>query len=196
MSLNGKGLAAVGVGALFVWSGVKGFSVLGSIRDIITGNPPATIDPALQLTDSTGTSFVTQSSVTGLAGLAETGAGHAYKYGGAPGKNAENPWDCSSFVNYMVGVRMGRAIPGYRAGTYDGSVHGPATTQWGVWPGLGHGDRASVQAGDIIVWVGHMGIAIDNTHMISALNPKEGTKVTPIDGYGNGPLLAYGRLNG
>jgi hypothetical protein len=54
--------------------------------------------------------------------------------------------------------------------------------------------RENVQAGDIIVWVGHMGIAISNTHYMSALNPKTTTKVRPIDGGGNGPLMIYGRL--
>lgn len=190
MTTNGKGLAAVGIGAVLVWSGIKGFSVLGTIRDLISGNRPQETPDATMVAN-------TLSSVTGLAGIAQAYAGHAYKFGGAPGRNGQNPWDCSSFVNFCVGIKMGRAIPGYKAGTYDGSIHGPATGQWGVWPGLGHLESPDlVQAGDIIVWLNHMGIAVDNQHMISALNAKEGTKVTPIAGYGNGPLLAYGRLNG
>jgi hypothetical protein len=86
------------------------------------------------------------------------------------------------------------SIPGYAAGVYDGTVHGPATGQWGIWPGMSHVSRGEVQASDIIVWTGHMGIAIDNTHMISALNPNDKTKITTIDGNGNGPLMCYGRL--
>lgn len=185
MAVNGKGLAAMGIGAIFVWSGIRGWSVLGTIRDLVSGAKPnqAEIMPTL-------------SSVTGLAGIAEQYAGHAYSYGGAPGKDGSKPWDCSSFANYVIGVKAQRAIPGYRAGTYDGSVHGPTTGQWAVWPGLSHMTAADVQAGDIIVWAGHMGIAVDATHMISALNEKEGTALTPIAGTGTGPILVYGRLNG
>jgi hypothetical protein len=67
--------------------------------------------------------------------------------------------------------------------------------QWAAWSGIDRGDRAGVQAGDIIIWLGHMGIAVDNTHMISALNPKDKTMVTVIDDFGSKPLV-FGRLNG
>src|ERR1039458_7765817 len=36
-----------------------------------------------------------------LAALAEAHVGHAYLYGGAPGRNGQNPWDCSSMDHYV-----------------------------------------------------------------------------------------------
>jgi cell wall-associated NlpC family hydrolase len=127
-----------------------------------------------------------------MADKALTYKGHAYAYGGAPGKNGTDPWDCSSMYNWVIGHDFNHAIPG--ASNYDGSSHGPPTGSWGIWPGLQHIQSNEVQAGDLIVWVGHMGMAISNTQMISALNSNLGTLVTPIAGYGNGPLLCYGRL--
>lgn len=206
MSLNGKALTAIGIGSIFIWSGVKGWSVLGTVKDLITGHPPASglsnplVLQSFGATDSSGGRDENSSPLLGMASIAQTAShyvGHAYRFGGAPGLQGLNPWDCSSFVNWLIGTKLGKAIPGYGPGKYDGSVHGPPTGLWGIWyAGLTSVSRQSVQGGDIIVWTDHMGIALDNGHMISALNPAEGTKVTPIDGYGNGPLMIYGRLKG
>ena len=198
MSVNGKALSAVAVGGLFLWSGIKGFSVLGTVGDIIKGGPASqgTIYPLTA--DELGSSFQVSGGFSGGggAGIAQTALryeGHAYRYGGAPGRQAQNPWDCSSMVNFVVGVERGMAIPGYATGRYDGSSHGPSTPQWAIWPGTQKISRAEVQAGDIIVWVGHMGIAIDNTRYISALNPKTTTKITTIDNFGHTPVR-FGRF--
>lgn len=191
MAVDGKALSALGIGAILVWSGVKGWSVLATVGDIVTGKPPS----------ATNTGALTSGAVVdslpaseGIAGIAQRYQGHAYHFGGAPGKNGEKPWDCSSFVNYVVGVVAQAPIPGYRSGRYDGTVHGPATGQWMFWSGLQRVSRDQVQAGDIIIWVGHMGIAVSNSQMISALNPKEGTRITAIEGTGTGPIITMGRL--
>lgn len=202
--INGRALAAAGIGSLFVWSGIKGWSVLGTIGDAITGVAPSeNVTVPLQLgnpaTTTNGTAQ-TYSVFGGSAGsvLAQTAMqyqGHAYRFGGAPGPDLANPWDCSSFVNAIAAIKLGLAIPGYKPGKYTGTTHGPPTGSWAVWNGMVTIPRASVQAGDILVWLGHMGIAIDNTRMISALNPREGTKVGNIDaGVGRGPLVRIGRL--
>lgn len=192
MALNGKALAGLGIGSIFVWSGIKGWSVLGSVRDLITGVQPSGGSVGPLVTEASGA--ITAAGHGDLAGIAMQYQGHPYLFGGAPGRDGSKPWDCSSFVNFCVGIQMGRAIPGIKADKYDGSFHGPPTSMWGVWSGLTHVSRAEVQASDIIVWVKHMGIAIDNQHMISAMNPNDKTLVTPIDGYGNGPIMCYGRL--
>lgn len=193
MAVNGKALAVTSIGVLFIWSGIKGWSLLGTVQDLVTGATPsgANVNPL-----GTGaTSSLPGNSAGGgsIADVAKQYEGHAYRFGGAPGKDGSQPWDCSSFANFVLGVRLGLRIPGYAAGAYDGSVHGPVTGQWGIWPGISHVSRASVQAGDLIVWTGHMGIALDNATMISALNANVGTKITPIEGNGNGPILCYGR---
>lgn len=201
--IRGGAVLAVSAGILFVWSGIKGWSILAVVGDVITGKKPAQANTyPLYAVDDTpdgvGGGPSTRSAgaldTSSLAATALQYVGHAYRYGGAPGANAQNPWDCSSMVNWVVGVAHGKAIPGNGPGKYNGSTHGPPTGTWGVWPGLQRLSRSDVQAGDIIVWVGHMGIAISNTDYVSALNPKTTTKVRPIDGGSSGPLMIYGRL--
>lgn len=195
MAVDGKALTALGVGTLLVWSGIKGWSVLATVTDIVRGRPPSPTSVGSLTTPIPGGPGADIVPASGsLADIALGFQGHAYHFGGAPGRHAENPWDCSSFVNYCVGVIAQAPIPGYRSGRYDGTTHGPATGQWMFWSGLQRVKRADVSAGDIIVWTGHMGIAISNSQMISALNPREGTRITQIEGTGTGPIVTMGRL--
>ncbi len=194
MPINGIALSSVAAGSLLVWSGLKGWSLLQTFGEVITGKVPSGSDVntlAAANSNIIGSSVATSSA---LANDFMQYQGHAYSYGGAPGKNGTNPWDCSSAINWVVGHDGKRAIPGYGPGQYDGSSHGPPTGSWGIWPGLQHISASQLQAGDLIVWTGHMGMAISNTQMISALDSRDKTKITPIAGYGNGPLLCYGRL--
>lgn len=132
-----------------------------------------------------------------IAAAARASIGHCYIYGGAPGRNGQACWDCSSAVNFWVGVEAGAAIPGFPPGTYDGSVHGPSTLGWLGWLGIGVFGitRAQVVAGDIMCWQTHMGVAVSNTDMISALNPGPTTEQTPIDGLIPGETLNPLRLH-
>lgn len=201
--LNGVAMVAVCAGILFVWSGIKGWSILGVAGDLATGVKPSGENIySLYKPDSqpdgvgSGPSGYSASNYATSDTLANTALqydGHPYRFGGAPGRNAQNPWDCSSMVNWVVGVKHGRMIPGYGPGKYDGSSHGPPTGSWGVWPGLQRISRSEIQAGDILVWVGHMGIAISNEHYMSALNPRVTTKVRTIDGQGKN-IMIFGRL--
>lgn len=191
MPINGIALSSVAVGSVLLWSGIKGWNVTRTVGEIITGNVPKGSNENLLTSDAGSAIGFTNNAV---ANDALKYNGHAYTYGGAPGKDGRSNWDCSSFCNWVIGHDMKHAIPGYAAGQYDGSVHGPPTGSWGIWPGLSHIKENQLQAGDLIVWAGHMGICIGPNQMISALNSKEGTRVTPIAGYGNGPVLCYGRL--
>jgi cell wall-associated NlpC family hydrolase len=121
--------------------------------------------------------------------------GHAYRFGGAPGTSGKNPWDCSSFVNWVIAHDMGLAIPPSTPPFDNGANHGPATGSWIVWSGCKTISRKSVAAGDIMVWQTHMGIAISNTQMISARDPAEGTGIDTITGDIPGELLVPRRLN-
>ena len=193
MAVNGRALFIVTAGTVFVWSGIKGWSVLGTLGDIITGKKPNQhVSYPLSLQGSGGSSTVAGSS--GIAGIALQYQGHAYLFGGAPGADGSRPWDCSSFVNYVVGVKAGLAIPGYGPGKYDGSVHGPPTGMWAVWTGMSTVQRANVQAGDVIVWADHMGIATSPSQYISAHSPAERTTVTDIPTSGLGPIVRIGRM--
>lgn len=201
MKINGGALAAISFGTIFLWSGLKGWSVLGTVQDIVTGHQPTgSTRPGHPITPaSTAPGAATSNGDTGnaVADDALRYEGHAYRYGGAPGPDGSKPWDCSSCVNWVVSHDLGYAWPG--SGRYDGRTHGPTSGQWGAWF-LAHGGgsttvkRADVQAGDIICWSGHVGIAINNKQMLSARNPSSGTGVSNIDGGGSGVLICYGRL--
>jgi cell wall-associated NlpC family hydrolase len=199
VSVSGVGVAAVGAGSLLVWSGIRGWSVLATFGDLVTGHRPNQTAVNSLTTGAQSASFTSgMGPTTGLSGstLADTAKqyiGHGYRFGGAPGADGSGLWDCSSFVNWVASVKLGRAIPGYGPGKYRGSAHGPPTGSWAVWPGLMHVAKSDIQAGDIIVWAGHMGIATSHTTMVSALNPRSRTQETPIAGYGNGPLITVGR---
>lgn len=189
--INGKALTAVAVGTLFVWSGVKGWSVLATIGDIVKGNKPTGGTPtplvvAGAADGATGGAYV-GGAITGTgmgAAIAAEGVkwvGHPYRYAGAPGLDGSGYWDCSSFANFIYGIKFGLPIPGYGPGKWNGSNHGPPTMSWNVWPGITNVTREEVQAGDVILWIGHMGIAISNTHMVHAPNPKRGTVIDRIE---------------
>jgi NlpC/P60 family protein len=192
--INGRALAAVAIGTLFVWSGVKGWSVLATIGDVIKGKAPS--PSALTPLTNPGTSGeeIPSGGLTG--GIIGTGTGaaiaaegvkwvgHPYQYAGAPGLDGKGMWDCSSFANYIYAIKFGLAIPGYGPGKWQANNHGPTTFQWVVWPGVTNVPRDQVMAGDVIVWSGltnHMGIAISNTHMVHAPNPRRGTVIDKIE---------------
>lgn len=129
--------------------------------------------------------------ITTLLAFAEQSLGHCYVYGGAPGTDGQSCWDCSSMQDYGFGVVAGLPIPGYAAGQYDGSVHGPSSLGWldsiGTTVGTVHRDQA--QAGDLACWQTHIGMCISNTEMISAANPTDGTIRSGIDGFIQGETL-------
>jgi cell wall-associated NlpC family hydrolase len=202
MPVNGIAVSSVAVGSLLLWSGIKGWNLTKTIGEVITGKVPSGSDVYV-LTNSTSGGGIT---ATGSALLSDFQKynGHAYVYGGAPGKDGTNGWDCSSAINWVVGHDAKGSIPGYANGTYDGTSHGPPTGVWGVWPGLAHISPENAQPGDIIVWTGHMAMFVSgnlkaalngtpgSAQMFSALDSAEGTKQSTIEG--NGPLLCVGRL--
>lgn len=112
-----------------------------------------------------------------------------YKWGKA------NPrgWDCSGYVNYVLGHDLGYTLPG-GVKDFSGTWHGPVVAQYATWKGAG--TVREEEPGDLAVWVGlgaggHIGIVTGKNEMISALDPQYGTVVTPIRGYGpaGAPLI-------
>jgi hypothetical protein len=107
--------------------------------------------------------------------------GVPYRFGGG------NPggWDCSGMIKWVLQHDLGLALPG---GTYADTAHGPVVIQYVRWRGAVT-VKAPGAAGDLAIWpgigaLGHIGIVLGPNKMISALNPKYGTAVTPIHGYG------------
>lgn len=126
--------------------------------------------------------------------------GAGYVFGGVP-SHGIGQWDCSSFVNWVVGNDLGMSIPGFPAGTYKGQSHGPVVLDWATWSGA-QTHSGPPGRGDLCVWpgagaAGHIGIAISGTQMISALDHIDGTKVTGISGFGpKGVALIYRSVTG
>jgi cell wall-associated NlpC family hydrolase len=115
--------------------------------------------------------------------------GHPYVYG---------VWDCSSFVNHVLGQDLRLTLPGGLRGYRGPPPHGPVVLDYAGWSGA-----ATVQSparGDLAVWPGdgpngHIGIVLGTNQMISALDPALGTAVTPITGYGPpGVQVQYRRV--
>jgi cell wall-associated NlpC family hydrolase len=177
-------------GAVLLWSGFKGKKVTSAVRDLISGRNPEAQPLAYPIVTSSaayayggGVAASPVGSVVGkgIAVDAEQYKGAGYVWGGAPARGIGNR-DCSSFANWVIGHDMGLAIPLYKAGTYTGNSHGPPTGVWLLWTGAFNIARRDAAAGDLAVWQTHMGIVIDNNHMISALDSQLGTQITTIEG--------------
>lgn len=185
--LDGTALGAIAVGTLFVYSGITGRSVLASVQTIVSGQSPSKLPNANPIngTGNPNATPVTPGAISGsvngmaIAQAALRYAGHPYLFGGAPGPNGTNPWDCSSFVNWVLNHDFAVSLPG---GAWNPNTHGPNTTSYMGWKGAQTITRANLAAGDLCIWPTHMGIALNNGQMISALNPRLGTQVTTIDG--------------
>lgn len=181
--VDGLALGALAAGSLFAYAGIRGYSVPHAIQALVSGQPPSTGGHANQISgtpaDDVGPGSPAGSATSSaIATDALRYQGHCYIYGGAPGRDGTGCWDCSSFCNWVLGHDLKLAIPGYK--TYDGTVHGPATTEYLIWGGGQHIPQAQLEAGDLVVGFSHMGIAIGGNSYISAHDPAERTTVTPI----------------
>jgi cell wall-associated NlpC family hydrolase len=199
MPLNGIALASVGVGVLFVYSGVKGFSVLKAGQNVVRGQSPnasqteASVTAPGSITSVAGAPGLVGQTESEIANDALKYQGHAYLYSGAPGTDGSNPWDCSSFVNWVLGHDLGYILPGEDS-QYTGASHGPDTLEYLVWSAaktVGHTAAAAI-AGDLCCWQTHIGIAIGNGQMISAQDPQAGTGISNI--YLSGEILFVRRI--
>ena len=178
-------ITLAGLGIVLVWSGLRGASIGGTIRDAINGKAPSTAGEF----PITGTpANVIAASGDGAGELnagpvdSNTIASQALGYVGTPyvwgGANPPVGTDCSGLCNAIIGRTLHMAIPGFPSGKFSG--HGPVTTQWFVWSGCTTVTEATAQPGDIVAWLSHMGIYVGNGEMVSALNPSKGTLKTTI----------------
>lgn len=115
-------------------------------------------------------------------------------------------WDCSGAENHWQSY-SGLPIPGYGPGQFRGPPpHGPVVLDYATWDGA---ETVTVpQAGDLAIWTGgdaggHIGTVIPDAaaiaagfdpsqspFMISALDPAQGTDITPVNGTGpSGPFM-------
>lgn len=127
-------------------------------------------------------------STTGasIVSVAEAYKGAPYKWGGWLPKG----WDCSGFVNYVLGHQLGMRLPlGIK---WPGTWHGPIAANYKVWTGAV--TVSDPLPGDLCCWQTHVGIYIGNGNMISAFSTKRGTLETPVSWGPRGQTVSYRRI--
>lgn len=214
MPVKAGTLLIAGSGAIVLWAGLKGKNIFGPngvLRAVITGKDPNSAASANQISPLADNGQ-SQPYWNPAGALSDTGStidgdalqyqGFPYKWAGAPGTqkgSLASGTDCSGFVNAVIGRDLGLAIPGYRAGTYDGSSHGPATVQWWSTGLCSTISQSQAQPGDLFVWWTHMGVYIGNGQIISALDTTSGVIITSVTGAtppAESKLLRVRRYNG
>lgn len=184
------------IGGYIAWFGVHYFKSdqkwpTDPLKSVLSGNgvQPATYNTENQRNAANASyvsSVINPSAATGvgttstnsIAAAALKYVGQGYVWGG----NADKPgnWDCSSFVSYVLGHDLNLPLPGGVWGEpgFPPSTHGPTTVSYALY---GTPINApDVQAGDLVVWPTHMGIATDNSHIVSARDPQDGVGVNTI----------------
>jgi cell wall-associated NlpC family hydrolase len=182
--ISAPAAGAMGAGALFLYSGITNRRVTDVLRAVLSGKAPPSAGAYPLATTPSATSTPASTTTSSIANDALKYEGHPYLSGGAPGPSGTSPWDCSSFCNWVLGHDLGMTLPGSSTPGYSGTSHGPTTLSYLAWAGaqtVGHG-ASQTQPGDLCVWQTHMGIAIGNGQMISALDEQLGTQVTSISG--------------
>lgn len=186
-----KAVTAIGIGGfgvILLWSGITNTGLLMTIRSLIQGTQPVPGAPQAsgRQPGATGTpsAYTFGPSAGGgnsaIAQEALTLDGMPYVWGGtepppAYGGNGHG-MDCYGLLNWVL-----RKL-GYNL--YPGNAH-PGYLEYLAWGGATK--VSSPQAGDLIIWPTHSGIAISPTQMISAENPQAGTRVDTFAG--GGPTL-------
>jgi cell wall-associated NlpC family hydrolase len=177
MNKAASAIGTAGLGFLLIWSGVTNAGVLSTVQHLFMGVAPIPGQPqSLPKFNATLGSVIntpTQTLDTG-SGTASGSviANAALKYEGKVpylwgGKDA-NGWDCYGFLTYVLHHDLGFNLPN---NSYMGYLE---FLSWGQKYQI---SESEVQAGDIVIWPTHTGIAVSHTQMISAENPRAGTKV-------------------
>lgn len=201
--ISGFTVSYTAAGALVLYSGIKGTSLADTFRDLASGQLDSAKTEEIgtpELSLDTGGSAAGSASSSSIVADAEKYLGDRYVWGGIPGTTAgkDNGTDCSGFVNMVLGRDLGMAIPGYAAGRYTGSTHGPVTGAYLIWGGAKTISRSEAAAGDLACWQSHIGFFTDNgQHVISSLDTQSGVITTTVAGATpTGEVLFVRRING
>lgn len=167
MAVDGVALGAVAVGSVFVYAGVKGYSIPEAVQAVVQGRSPATLtnrypishEVAGGLVDAAGAIAGASGSVLEVARQVQaTGAGQAgYCWGGGHSGNpcSARCFDCSGYVSCVLN----------RLGVLKGSM---TTNGFLAWSGATTVPYADRQPGDIAVNTKHMGIVVDASTLLAA----------------------------
>jgi cell wall-associated NlpC family hydrolase len=193
--INGPALTAVGVGSIFIYASLKGYSITHTMAIIISGKNPAkqTQTEAIGTPTQSASTTAVSSGGGDAAGIAQGYVGKLnYVFGGPPPSGTV---DCSSFASKCL-HEAGVTNPGGEA--FSADSHGPSTISYLSWKGattVGHSHTDAIR-NDLCVWQTHMGIALGDGRFVSARDPAEGVGVDDISGDVPGELLFVRRLIG
>jgi cell wall-associated NlpC family hydrolase len=191
-------VALMAIGGYLAWFGVRYFRTdikwpTDPIKALLTGKPL----PAATTTDAqaaaaaqalqpiapvvAGTADALNATLGGnhqLAAAALKYVGASYVFGGNASRVGD--WDCSSFVSYVLGHDLGLPLPGGKWGDpgMPPHAHGPVAAAYKLYGQAAPGPYEGV----IVAWNTHVGIAIDNTRIVSARTTAEGVGISTISG--------------
>lgn len=194
MNKTASALGFAGLGFLLIWSGVTNAGVLSTVQSLVAGSKPIPGQPQPSLFK--GGSGVSGASLT-LGGTVPAGSGGGntaiaqgalkyvgdrYVWGGhgpvtLSNGSTEYQFDCYGLLTYVLHHDLGYNLPN---NTHSGYL------EFMAWNGAYRVSASQIQAGDLIIWPTHSGIAISSTEMVSAENPSQGVKVNTFTG--GGPL--------
>jgi cell wall-associated NlpC family hydrolase len=202
MNKTATAVVTTGLGFMLLWSGITNAGVLSTLQNLVTGHAPMPGMPQASLFSNTSSITSTAADTPIVGNGSATGsaiAAAALKYQGAPyywggktpgGTFGSGPgWDCYGFTTYVLHHDLGYNLPN---NTYSGFLEMLA------WSGATTIPTSQIQAGDLVMWQTHIGIAVSSTEMISAENPSAGTRVDTFANGGPGGLevMMARRING
>lgn len=177
--VSGLGLTSVVAGIVLVTSGMKNATVADTLRAMLKGQAPAAGPSTVVSGTETSVGPVVNTPGAGPAGALSSSRGSAIandalKYVGVPYKfsgSTPSGWDCSGFVTWVLHHDLGYELPS--------NTH-TVTGQFLVWSGATTVARNQCQAGDLVCWPGHIGIAVSNSQMVDAPHTGAVTRVENI----------------
>lgn len=207
--ISGLAVALAAAGGVLLYSGLKNAPVDVTLRALLKGQPvpsgpgletiqAAAYEELGRLVGGAGATAgaIPQGNQGGpgvQAGLGTRIADAARSHQGAPyvwGAGGPTAYDCSGLVNQTLGRDLGLPIPGHPSGSYTG--HGPVSGQYYVWSGAVT-VSGPPRPGDLVCYIGHIGIAVSETHMCHA--PKVGD-VVKISRIWSSPGRIFRRVRG
>lgn len=175
--MSGLALLMASVGGYAVYAGLNNVPFTSGLRELVSGKLPAPREPKRTTVNWSAPA----AGADGGAGAGSSGAtgnriaDAARKYLGIPyvwaAHDPSKGFDCSGLVTWVLHHDLGINLPN--------NTH-TVTGQFMVWGGATTIPKSQCAAGDLIVWPGHIGIAVSPTQMIHAPTSGEVVKIGNI----------------